>query len=80
MKNKIRKYFSARLIEILWDILPNGKFKREFAKFIIENILVLVTIMSTTSNLISQQLTYLWSMLNKSYTDPSPAHMDNAYF
>ena len=48
--------------------------------FIIENILVLVTIMSTTSNLISQQLTYLWSMLNKSYTDPSPAHMDNAYF
>ncbi len=51
-----------------------------FYMFIIENILVLVTIMSTTSNLISQQLTYLWSMLNKSYTDPSPAHMDNAYF
>ena len=41
MKNKIRKYFSARLIEILWDILPNGKFKSEFAKFIIENILEL---------------------------------------
>ena len=30
-----------------------------FYMFIIENILVLVTIMSTTSNLISQQLTYL---------------------
>lgn len=38
MKNQIRKYLSARLIELLWDILPNGKFKSEFAKFIIKNI------------------------------------------
>lgn len=38
MKNEIRKYLSARLIELLWNILPKGKFKSEFAKFIIENI------------------------------------------
>ena len=38
MKNKIRKYLSARLIEFLWDVLPKGNFKIEFGKFITENI------------------------------------------
>ena len=38
MKKKIRKYISVRLIELLWRVLPKGKFKSEFAKFILKNI------------------------------------------
>ena len=38
LKTKIRKYISARLIELLWDMFPSGEFKSEYAKFITTNI------------------------------------------
>lgn len=38
LKIEIRKYLSARLIELLWKMLPSGEFKTEYAKFITTNI------------------------------------------